>query len=340
MEPKISVIVPVYNAEKYIEKCVASLTQQTLTEIEIILVDDGSKDNSSGLCDKLAEKDKRIRVIHKANGGASSARNAGLKLAIGKYIAFLDGDDVVDCELLQIAYDALLDTEADCAKFGVIEEYITADGSIVKQHICKMRYKLCEGEKAICNEAINMEQLPLFGYLCNGVYKRSIIAENRLALDEKLRVNEDFAFNLEYFKYVKKMVCLDIAPYHYARRNAGSLSSQNSNYHYENHMLKIRGFLAMMERCYTVTQENLEKVFWMYTRFVFSAVSNGDSFENIKKDDLFQQFLGINFAGISIKKKILVGLLRTKSNFLVESFAQMTMFIRNALPVLFAAIKR
>ena len=90
---KVSIIVPIYNVEKYLKKCVNSIINQTYKSLEIILVDDGSPDRSGALCDRLAEKDSRIRVIHKANGGVSTARNAGIEAATGEYICFVDSDD-------------------------------------------------------------------------------------------------------------------------------------------------------------------------------------------------------------------------------------------------------
>lgn len=100
--PIISVIVPVYKVEKYLERCVSSLINQSLEDMEIILVDDGSPDQSGALCERLQEKDERILVIHKKNGGLSSARNAGMKVARGKYIGFVDSDDDVELDMFQV----------------------------------------------------------------------------------------------------------------------------------------------------------------------------------------------------------------------------------------------
>ena len=102
INPKISIIVPVYNAEKYLNECVDSILNQDFTDFELLLVNDGSKDNSGHLCDKYAHKDNRVRVFHKENGGVSSARNLGLDNAIGEYIVFIDSDDYVDVNYLSI----------------------------------------------------------------------------------------------------------------------------------------------------------------------------------------------------------------------------------------------
>lgn len=112
---KITVIVPVYKAEKYIEACVCSILAQTFTDFELILVDDGSPDQTGAICDKLAKTDSRIRVIHKENGGAATARNAGLDAATGDFIAFVDGDDLIHPQYLEFLLRNLLDHKADIA---------------------------------------------------------------------------------------------------------------------------------------------------------------------------------------------------------------------------------
>ena len=123
--PEISVIVPVYKAEQYLERCVKSILEQTYQNFELILVDDGSPDGSPILCDKLAEKDSRVHVIHKKNGGASSARNAGLKNAKGNWIAFADSDDWLDKNALKTLYDLAKKYNVPMAigGMGVAQEY-------------------------------------------------------------------------------------------------------------------------------------------------------------------------------------------------------------------------
>jgi glycosyltransferase involved in cell wall biosynthesis len=107
--PKVSIIVPVYNAEKYLQECVESVLGQTLSDIELILVDDGSTDSSPTLCDQYAAQDRRVKVIHKPNGRAASARNAGLRVASGEYVAFVDADDWISPDM----YEKMLQTNAD-----------------------------------------------------------------------------------------------------------------------------------------------------------------------------------------------------------------------------------
>ena len=123
MDEKISVIVPVYNVEQYLERCVDSIINQTYKNLEIILVNDGSTDNSGQLCDELAKKDDRIRVIHKKNGGVSEARNLGIRESNGKYITFIDSDDVVSVKMVEELYFNLLGNDADISIGNVIHNY-------------------------------------------------------------------------------------------------------------------------------------------------------------------------------------------------------------------------
>ena len=115
MNEQISVIIPVYNVEKYLSDCVESVLRQTYTDLEIILVDDGSKDASGRICDDYAKQDLRVRVIHKQNGGLSSARNAGIESANGQYLYFLDSDDWIAENAIELLYEAIKNTQSDLA---------------------------------------------------------------------------------------------------------------------------------------------------------------------------------------------------------------------------------
>ena len=116
----ISVIVPIYNVEAYLNRCVESIVNQTYQKLEIILVDDGSPDNCPRMCDGWASKDNRIKVIHKGNGGLSDARNAGLKIATGEYISFVDSDDWIDRKTFSLVMEKMIVTKAQIGAFNII----------------------------------------------------------------------------------------------------------------------------------------------------------------------------------------------------------------------------
>lgn len=127
--PLISVIIPIYKVEAYLDKCISSIVNQTYTNLEIILVDDGSPDNCPVICEKWAEKDCRIKVVHKANGGSAQARNVGLNMATGDYIAFADSDDIMNCDMLRTLYNVTISQKADIVEC----EYSIDKNEVLKQ---------------------------------------------------------------------------------------------------------------------------------------------------------------------------------------------------------------
>ena len=131
MNPLVTIIIPVYNVEKYLPKCLDSIINQTYNHLEIIIVDDGSKDSSGLICDEYALKDQRIKVLHKKNGGLSSARNAGLDIAKGDYIMFVDSDDYVESHYCEVPLKHALEKNVRIVSFGYNKIFI--DGNILKR---------------------------------------------------------------------------------------------------------------------------------------------------------------------------------------------------------------
>ncbi len=208
--PVISVIVPVYNAEKYLHRCIDSILAQTFTDYELLLINDGSKDGSGVICDEYAQKDPRVRVFHKANGGVSSARNLGLDNAQGGWVTFCDSDDYVDCYWLE-TYNNMLRTEADLFSQGY--EFSTPDNRNHFQHIGVNNY----GTTKEC--LLKMCEQPLIGFLWHKLFKASIIKEYRLRFNEKYDVREDYDFILRFCLHSNKISCINDSHYIYERPN-------------------------------------------------------------------------------------------------------------------------
>ena len=195
--PAISIIVPVYKVEKYLERCVESLRNQTLSDIEIILVDDGSPDNCPRMCDAYAEQDNRISVIHKQNGGLSSARNAGLRVAKGEYVGFVDSDDDVEPDM----YEKMLSTiESERVDF-VMSDYIRipADGSryLKTLNIRPGRYDKADLRKEIFPSLImgeNVDYGPLLS-VWHCLYRTAFLLDNGICFDEQVHWSEDNIFS-------------------------------------------------------------------------------------------------------------------------------------------------
>ena len=226
---EISVIVPVYNMEKYLRRCMESLLRQSFLQREIILVDDGSTDGSGELCDKYA-KLENITVIHQANRGLGPARNRGMEQASGKYVVFADADDYFGPELLKNLYEAVSGEEADLGIGGYTAVYPGGR----TQAFCYTAEKLVLEKEAMGKLALNMAgSLPKdrldskYGRsVCAKIYRRRVIEEYALCfVSERELISEDLVFNLDYLGYAEKAVVIDDVSYFYCT-NPGSLSKR------------------------------------------------------------------------------------------------------------------
>lgn len=202
---KISVIIPVYKVEKYLDKCVQSVINQTYKDLEIILVDDGSLDNCSNICNKYAEIDKRVKVIHKENGGLSDARNAGLKIASGEYIGFVDSDDYISEYMYEKLYELIINNNADVSCCGVS---LCTENSIRPQAIVEQTF-VCNNEDAFkyMLEGKNMINIWVWCKL----YKREIFNKISFAKDKRY---EDVFFMNDLIPIIKT-VAITTHPYYY-----------------------------------------------------------------------------------------------------------------------------
>lgn len=221
--PTVSVIVPAYNAEKFIENCVQSILSQTYTDFELILVNDGSKDSTSAICHRLAEQDSRIRVIDQENGGSSSAKNTGLDAANGTYIEFVDADDTLDATYMEQLLRGTAEDEADLC-VGNVALVVLDKGELV---LSRPTPKLHEGMFTL-KEYLSYykEYMPhaVVGAPWNKLFRRRIIEEHNLRFDETTKNNEDTWFNLAYLRHCKKVFVSASPFYHYIDHQNGSAS--------------------------------------------------------------------------------------------------------------------
>lgn len=219
MKPRLSIIVPVYNVEQYLRKCVDSILNQTFKEFELILVDDGSTDGSSRICDDYKEKDDRICVLHKENGGVSDARNYGIDHSNGEYIAFVDSDDWIDDGMYESMMSAIVENDADIAVCG--HRVVTADGQIEETVVFEEPILLTGAEATI--EILKDERMPSFAW--NKLYKKRLFKDIRFP---KERIYEDTAVIYRYFDMAKRVYVLNRVYYNYLRR-PGSLCLSQTN---------------------------------------------------------------------------------------------------------------
>lgn len=212
--PKISIIVPVYNAENYLSKCVRSVLSQTFSDFELLLINDGSTDGSSTICQEYKNTDTRVRFFNKENGGVSSARNVGLCNARGEWITFIDSDDYVDNDYLE----------------NMINK---SHGDFVASHMIAEGWKEwvdiplpdCEWNNSQMVSFIE-RLLPRMNFMVCKLFRLSIIKSNTLRFNENLAYGEDTLFIIDYLKYAKSVATISSASYHYNCYNMGSLSKK------------------------------------------------------------------------------------------------------------------
>lgn len=205
---KISVIVPIYNAAKTIRKCIESLLNQTYTNFEVILIDDGSTDESGAILKELVKKDNRIVYEQKTNGGVSSARNLGISRARGEYIAFIDADDQAHPRMLEM----LLSAMETCSSDVVTCQYATTEDIIYKN------ISNCKIEEITEEEYFHEMFIPtdfIAAFVWNRLYKTDLIRSNRIRFNENIRVCEDTLFNYVYAKKCRNIVVLKVPLYYY-----------------------------------------------------------------------------------------------------------------------------
>ncbi len=228
--PKVSVIMPVYNSEQFLCMAVDSVLNQTFTDFELLLVDDGSKDNSGAICDEYAQKDARVKVIHRENGGICAARNTGMKAAVGEYLAFIDNDDEYLPNLLEENYALAKQYDADVVKYGYQVEETFKDGyvdnrrQVAKELVVISPDKLAECY-ALCKNS------GAFNMIWNGLYKQTFLKEKQLAFNEQCKLGyEDWIFNSLLYSQIGKMVLNPSVAYiHYQREGFSTSKKYNDN---------------------------------------------------------------------------------------------------------------
>ena len=223
MRPMVSIIVPIYNAEQYLRRCVDSILNQEYTDYELLLVNDGSTDASGDICEEYGDRDPRVIVIQKENTGVSDSRNRALDRARGKYLQFLDSDDWITPDATRLFVRAAEEYGCDMVIsdfYRVVGERLSPKGDI-------------EEEGVLTREefAAHMMENPAdfyYGVLWNKLYRRDIVEEHNLRMDTDISWCEDFMFNLEYIRYAKVFYALHAPIYYYVKRK-GSLASQGIN---------------------------------------------------------------------------------------------------------------
>lgn len=210
IRPKVTIIVPVYNVEKYLTCCIGSILSQSFKDFELLLIDDGSSDLSGEICDDYVEKDARIRVFHKENGGVSSARNLGLENAQGEWICFIDSDDWVEVDFLKelIQYDSFDLVVGGCEGVGCMIYSTKRNENLI------IDFKHPNKAAQILN-ANNENTISAFYYSWGKLFRNSIISQNDLRFDTRMKICEDTCFLMKYLIHVQKIILSNSSLYRY-----------------------------------------------------------------------------------------------------------------------------
>lgn len=296
MDELISIIIPIYNTEKYLEKCLTSVVNQTYKNLEILLIDDDSPDDSLKIGKQWAKKDKRIKVYHKCNEGVSEARNYGIKEAKGKYICFVDSDDYIEYTMIEKLYQKIKDDVADICSCNFY---------IVRNNIKVLNKR--KFEKDILRDAFKGN-----GYVCNKIYKKSII--QNVKFNKQIKIYEDLLFNINIvynsnspvkYSYINEPL------YYYEQRNGSAMNStdyKRNIYSFEA-LEKIISLLKAMNNNYYINYE------CNYIGNILKLSKERKQFEQLKKYiNMAKNYskYDLNWNNLSFKNKIKLILFKLK----------------------------
>ena len=289
--PLVTVVVPVYNVEKYLDRCIDSIVNQTYKNLEIILVDDGSPDNCPKMCDAWAEKDNRIKVIHKQNAGAGIARNSGIEASTGDYVLFVDSDDFIDLKTIEKCVSKIQLTQCDVVMFG--RYTVFADGRTKETPVVTKEYYFSD------NQIIDDILPGLFIHergigisSCNKLYNLKIIKDNKIQYkSEREFLSEDAIFHLELFGFVKSVTIIPENFYYYFQNE----QSFSRTYRRDLHTLNNNFLKQCVNVCnkYKNNKRLINSVcarYHIYALAGMKQIMNSDLSDIEKKENIYKIF--------------------------------------------------
>lgn len=278
-KPAISVIIPVYNVEKYLDKCIKSVIAQTFSSLEILLIDDGSTDNSGAMCDSYALNDARIRVIHKQNGGLSDARNRGIEEASGHYLSFIDSDDYIEPDMMETLYNNIVKECAEVSMCGIYGVYADRIQRVWPED----EYHVLSGAQAA---AMALEGTKVSVNAVNKLYKREVFDKLRFPVG---KLSEDAFIMIKLLAGVEKAV-LDTRPKYFYVHRGDSITTSHYRAKDMNVIEAYSENLDFVMTYYPEFREQAEfRFFWSHF-YVLDKMLNTDSYV---KDENFKNIVSV-----------------------------------------------
>lgn len=270
--PFISIVMPVYNAAEYLEESLGSIAAQTFQDLEVIMVDDCSTDESLEICSQWEKKDARFKAVRlEKNGGAGHARNIGMKHASGVYLAFMDADDIIEPDLYEAAIDSLKSCKAQQVVWGVTEDYYDRKNKLISQNVIRPEEKYCKTAEEVRASVIRLEERTLFGYQWNRLYDMEIIRKNNIRFEDSI-LYEDYFFNLEVIKYIEKLNIISNAGYHYKKQMNQSITNRYVAEYFALSRRRVKSMYVLYVR-WGFDIENVKEILGnIYLRYILSAL--------------------------------------------------------------------
>lgn len=268
----LSIVMPVYNAEEYIDKAVESILSQTWRSLELILVNDCSTDGSGKKCEAWADRDERVRVFHlDQNSGAGRARNFGIEKASGDYLTFVDADDEIDSELYKSLFDSCSGYTYDVVVWGLTERYYNETGDVVSENVLYLEDAGYRTAEELRHRVIDLENKTLFGYQWNHLYKLDIVKSNNVRF-KPYHLYEDYFFNLAYIEYASSMAVSSCTGYYYNKRMNQSLTKQFAADYFTLSRKRVQSMAEAYERWGLMDEKVRDILGQRYLRYYFSAL--------------------------------------------------------------------
>lgn len=286
MREVVSVIIPVYNAEKYLRECIDSVIKQSYKNIEIVLIDDGSTDGSSGICDEYAARDSRICVIHQENGGLSAARNTGIERCTGEYLLFIDSDDIIHSEMIKCLYEVMISMGADLSfcKYRTFHD----SREIGMSEIARCHTESMSGREAVGR--IYSRECADYIIACSKLYKRSCFDELRFPLGKK---HEDEFITYRILYPLKKCIFIKDEMYYYRMQNNSITHSRNIRHYLdvlEALEQRLEFFIQKKDReLYDLTLKEYELYLIKTINYIYGHQMAG---EHQQQDELLRELRG------------------------------------------------